>query len=174
MKTTLQTKQKKGFTLIELLIVMAIIAVLAGLGVVGFGTVQDRQLRARAELQMELLQVALEEYKADVGDYPNLVDGSLFDALYGFGAQNKNKEGEEASVDSPALRIYMPQLDPNAKKSMVSDDGSRNIIDPWGNNWIYRRGEDSGAQNPDFDLFSVGKDGQTGDPATERDDIQNW
>jgi hypothetical protein len=52
------------------------------------------------------------------------------------------------------------------------------IIDPWGNNYRYRKG--TNAQNPDFDLWSMGKDGKTNTatPSTtqtdNKDDIRNF
>jgi hypothetical protein len=54
------------------------------------------------------------------------------------------------------------------------------IKDPWGNEYRYRKG--TNAQNPDFDLWSCGKDGLTnfGPSASDiqdpknKDDIRNF
>ena len=67
----------RGFTLIEILIVIAIIAILAGLLLRTAGYVQKKGAVSRAEAEMSALTVALENYKADHGDYPqgSNVDG---------------------------------------------------------------------------------------------------
>ena len=60
----------RGFTLIEILIVIAIIAILAGLLLRTAGYVQKKGAVSRAEAEMSALTVASENYKADHGDYP--------------------------------------------------------------------------------------------------------
>ena len=61
---------KRSFTLIELLVVIAIIAILAGLILNTAGYIQQKGRTSRAEAEMAALAVALENYKADNGDYP--------------------------------------------------------------------------------------------------------
>ena len=65
-----------GFTLIELLVVIIILGLLAGLvGPRLFGRVgQSKQAAARA--QIELLGAALDQYRLDVGTYPQSVAGT--------------------------------------------------------------------------------------------------
>ena len=60
----------RAFTLIELLVVIAIIAILAGLLLNTAGYIQKKGAMSRAETEMAALTVALENYKADNGDYP--------------------------------------------------------------------------------------------------------
>ncbi|MEY2906775.1 MAG: PilD-dependent protein PddA [Verrucomicrobiota bacterium] len=60
----------EGFTLIELLIVITIIAILAGLVLSTAGYVQKKGARSRAEAEIAAMGTALENYKADFGDYP--------------------------------------------------------------------------------------------------------
>lgn len=95
-------------------------------------------------------------------------------------------------VDVPkATRIYLPELDPtNSKQGWVDPATSTTpptsvpIKDPWGSQYCYRTAtNDKGTanadtQNPDFDLWSVGKDvksvpGTTSDPSN-KDDIKNF
>jgi type II secretory pathway pseudopilin PulG len=72
-----------------------------------------------------------------------------------------------------ATRIYLPELDPtNSKQGWVdpvtgTPPASTTIKDPWGNQYCYRTatnangGANATTQNPDFDLWSMGKDGKT-------------
>src|SRR5437899_12384780 len=62
---------QRGFTLIELLVVIIVLGLLVGLvGPRLFGRVgQSKQAAARA--QIELLGAALDQYRLDIGSYPN-------------------------------------------------------------------------------------------------------
>ena len=60
----------RGFSLVELLVVVAVIAILAGVVLQTAGYVQRRGATARAEAEIKALEAALESYKADFGDYP--------------------------------------------------------------------------------------------------------
>ncbi len=64
-----------GFTLIELLVVMSIIALLAGLTLSTVQYAQNKAARDRAKAEISALELALESYKVDNGDYPR-DDGS--------------------------------------------------------------------------------------------------
>ena len=99
-----------GFTLIELLIVVIILGVLAGLvGPRLFGRVgQSRQAAAR--VQIELLGAALDQFKLDVGRYPNSQEG--LQAL-------QQSPGNAPGWDGPYLKKDIPR-------------------DPWGNPYQYK------------------------------------
>jgi type II secretion system protein G len=66
----MKNKKHQGFTLIELLIVITIIAILAGLILSTAGYAQKKGARSRAEAEIAAIGAALENYKADNGDYP--------------------------------------------------------------------------------------------------------
>jgi general secretion pathway protein G len=98
-----------GFTLIELLVVVIVLGLLVGLvGPRLFGRVgQTKQATAKA--QIELLGAGLDQYRLDVGSYPNTSQG--LDALQkNPGTQNWN---------GPYLKKAVPK-------------------DPWGNVYKYR------------------------------------
>lgn len=99
-----------GFTLIELLVVIIILGLLAGLvGPRLFGRVgQSKQAAARA--QIELFGAALDQYRLDVGSYPQSAAG-LDGLIKNPGASNWNG--------------------PYLKKSAVPKD-------PWGNPYKYK------------------------------------
>lgn len=65
--------KKKGFSLIELLIVIAIIAILSGVGLASFSGTQKRGRDARRQADLESVRSALELYRADNSStgYPN-------------------------------------------------------------------------------------------------------
>ena len=98
-----------GFTLIELLVVVIVLGLLVGLvGPRLFGRVgQTKQATAKA--QIELLGAGLDQYRLDVGAYPNTSQG--LDAMQrNPGVQNWN---------GPYLKKAVPK-------------------DPWGNPYKYR------------------------------------
>lgn len=176
-----------AFTLIELMAVIVIIVILAGLVVGGMGFVTDRQAKEKAKTQIKLLEKALEDYKLDNGTYPIATNAEgktstniLFQRLYWDGAKT-----------TPPGKIYLAELDPTTNRQGWTEGTGANtkIIDPWGQEYRYRSGVDASgatnanAQNPDFDLWSIGKDGQTNhtNPTLQgaigkpnRDDIRNF
>ena len=65
-------KSIKAFTLVELLVVMAIIGVLASLGVASFRTAQMRGRDAQRKSDLKQVSHSLELYYADYGKYPTV------------------------------------------------------------------------------------------------------
>ena len=189
---SIQRSGRAAFTLIELLAVITIIVILAGLVVTGMGFVNERQAKEKARVQIALISKALEEYKLDTGNYPATADAAtgvgqsaeLFKALYfdsdGDGAGNTDQ------------KVYIAEFDPvTNKQGWTSGTASvtTKIIDPWGNEYRYRSAFAASAanaapapnpstQNPDFDLWSSGKDGRstpaTATDKTNNDDIKNF
>jgi general secretion pathway protein G len=102
-------RDQRGFTLIELLVVIIVLGLLVGLvGPRLFGRVgQSKQAAARA--QIELLGAALDQYRLDVGSYP---DGNV---------------GLEALQRNPNVNNWNG---PYLKKAVPKD--------PWGNPYRYR------------------------------------
>jgi prepilin-type N-terminal cleavage/methylation domain-containing protein len=160
-----------AFTLIELMVVITIIIILAGLVVGGMEYANQRSASEKAKTQIALLSKGIEEYKLDMGGYPATgnITGSLttsagsstsaiiFNALY-FAPLSANQ------------RIYLPELDPaTSKQGWTTGTASATTIitDPWGNQYCYRSAisatgaTNSATVNPDFDLWSMGKDSKT-------------
>lgn len=61
---------ERGFTLVELLVVMSIIAVLAGLSVVGMRSVFERSHVGSVEHDISLFRTAIESFNQEMRDYP--------------------------------------------------------------------------------------------------------
>ena len=70
MRETMNCKKTMGFTLIELLIVVAIIAILAGIALVNFMAAQTRAKVSRAKAEIKTVVLALESYYVDYNAYP--------------------------------------------------------------------------------------------------------
>jgi len=182
-----------AFTLIEMMVVITIIIILAGLVVGGMEYANQRSATEKAKTQIALLSKGIEEYKLDMGAYPRTDDNTaiagdvseqLYNALFKDGYDYTSPTTPPANW-TKAMKIYLSELDPrNTKQGWVTTTttatpaASLKILDPWGNNYRYRKG--TNAQNPDFDLWSIGKDSKTNennpsmtDPMNV-DDIRNF
>jgi general secretion pathway protein G len=123
----------RGFTLIELMLVVAVIAVLAGLMLAAMGGVQSRAARNRAEAEISAMEVALDRYKSRNGDFP--------------------------AVDNSARRLTEalgPYLDLNSGQS----NSTGQLVDPFGTAYFYSYPPQNNFVKPD--IASAGSDGQSG------------
>jgi len=176
-----------AFSLIEMLAVISIIVILASIVIGGMGFVTEKQAKAKAQIQMALLSKALEEYKLDLGVYPPTINSPkgegnskiLFKALY-WDSNNDGLGAPEGDAPGDAnQKIYLQELDPAMNKqgwTSGKPSVTTKIIDPWGNEYRYRSAVDAAGKpnsntlNPDFDLWSMGKDGKT-NPAMPKDKV---
>jgi prepilin-type N-terminal cleavage/methylation domain-containing protein len=78
---SLSQRNRRGFTILELLIVVAIIAVLASLGLGALRNAIQRAEVARAETQIQSINAALAMYHADLRIYPKRQQGTTPDEL---------------------------------------------------------------------------------------------
>jgi prepilin-type N-terminal cleavage/methylation domain-containing protein len=171
-----------AFTLLELLIVIAIIAVLAGVVLATAGYVQKNGKRSRAEAEIAAMSAALENYKADNGAYPSDAVTNNFDvttATIADYAAPSLKLYDYLSGDTdydriPEAKGYFP-FKPNQLSPVEQTKAVTSIRDPFGNPYAYSTMKASNpslnGHNPTFDLWSVG-DGTAGTDETKW--IKNW
>jgi general secretion pathway protein G len=140
------TSSPAGFTLIELLVVIVIIGLLAGLVAPQvLGRISEAKSET-ARTQIEMLSVALDNYRLDNGSYPTTEQG--LEAL----RTAPTREPVSRNWRGPYLRKEVP-------------------LDPWDRPYVYKS---PGEQNKGgFDLLSLGRDGRPGGE-DEDADILSW
>jgi general secretion pathway protein G len=138
--------QSAGFTLIEVLVVITVIAILASIVTpMVFRNVGDAK-RSTMRAQVEIFGLALDTYRLDNDYYPSTSQG--LEAL-------RTLPGGE-----PAARNWRG---PYLKKAIP--------LDPYGRAYLYRS---PGEANPnEYDLQSLGRDGQPGGSGEDAD-VTSW
>jgi len=135
-----------GFTLLEILVVIIVLGLLAALvGPRILGRVSEAKT-ATARTQIELLGIALDNYRLDNGSYPTTEQGL-------------------AALEAKPAREPLPfnWRGPYLKKAVP--------LDPWGRAYIYRS---PGEHTPTaYDLLTLGRDGRPGGEAEDAD-ITSW
>lgn len=139
-------RKQAGFTLIELMVVVVIIAILAGLVIPRFMGETDKAKQAKAKMQIESLESALKMYKLDNGSYPT------------------TEQGLKALVETPSVG----NLPKNWRQGGYLEKG-KVPKDPWDHEYVYV----SPGSHGDFDLSSLGADGEPGGEEFDKD-INNW
>ncbi len=147
MKIIKQSKKRQaGFTLIELMVVIVILGLLAGIILPRFLGESDKAKQQTARVQMAVLETALKMYKLDNGGYPT------------------TEQGLKALVEAPTVG----NLPKNWRKGGYLEKG-KVPKDPWKNDFVYVCPGSHG----DFDLTSLGADGEAGGEEFDKD-INNW
>lgn len=125
---------QRGFTLLELLVVMVIIGLLASyVGPRYFSQIGKSEVKT-AQMQIESLSKALDQYRLDVGRYPSTEQGLL--------ALNERPTGV-ARWGGPYLKKDVPP-------------------DPWGKPYVYRQPGEHGEFDL-FSYGKDGVEGGTGE-----------
>ena len=136
-----------AFTLIELMVVIVILGILAVFVVPRLTKRPEDARVTKAKVEISNLEQALELYYLDNGRYPETDQGlSALVAKPGSGDDLRNWREDGYLV-----------------KGKLPDD-------PWGNPYVYIS---PGLNNTDFDLYSLGKDGEEGGESYDAD-ITNW
>ncbi|MFO0509867.1 MAG: type II secretion system major pseudopilin GspG [Gammaproteobacteria bacterium] len=135
----------RGFTLIEIMVVVVIIGLLAAFIVPRVMGRVDEARVTKTRTDIQALETALAMYRLDTARLPS------------------TDQGLKALVTKPddtTVRNWKP----GGYLARVSTD-------PWGNEYRYAY---PGSRGREYDLWSMGPDGQGGTPETDRDNIGNW
>lgn len=136
---------QSGFTLIEIMVVVVIIGLLAAFIVPQvLGRVDDARI-TKVQGDIRAIETALTMYRLDTARYPSTAQGLR--ALV-------------QKPDDPTVRNWKP-----------GGYLSRASRDPWGNDYRYAY---PGSRGREYDLYSLGPDGQEGTDESDKDNVGNW
>lgn len=146
----MKNPSRAGFTLLELLVVITIIAILAGLVLNTAGYMQKKAARSRAEAEIAALAAALENYKADTGDYPTGTNGSAT----GTTTPGTNNAFLRAALAPTTGKVYF-----EFPKGMGTNtnlmETNQPVLDPFGEGYGYMYpGSPSRSGTTFFDLWT--------------------
>ena len=144
-ETQVTRRAARGFTLIEIMVVVVIIALLAAFIVPRVLDRVDEARITKARGDLQSLETALAMFRLDNARYPTTLQGL---------------EALAKKPEDPAIRNWKP----GGYIAKISRD-------PWGNVYRYQL---PGVHGREFDLYSLGPDGQEGSPDTDRDNLGNW
>ncbi|MDD4957069.1 MAG: type II secretion system major pseudopilin GspG [Candidatus Omnitrophica bacterium] len=132
----------KGFTLIEILLVVVIISALASMVVPRLTgrSEKAKEAIARADITANI-PTALKLYELDNGSFP------------------ATEQGLKSLLEKPRT----PPMPRNWSGPYVE---GKNLMDPWGREYMYRY---PGSHGTDYDLYSLGKNG-----VDDETNITNW
>ena len=147
MRKFLKPVSADGFTLLELLVVLVILGTLAGFVTYRYLEAPEKAKIVRAQQDIEAISGALKMFKIHNGFFPTTEQG--LEALV-----RKPETGRPAKNWQDGGYI---------EKGKVPRDS-------WGNDF---KDLSPGIHNPDFDLWSMGPDGEDGGEG-ENTDINNW
>ena len=134
----------RGFTLIEIMVVVIIIGLLAAVIVPSVISKVEEARVAKAKQDIQSLETALTLFRLDNSKYPT------------------TEQGLSALTQQPT--------DPSIRHWKPGGYIQRITKDPWGFDYQYIT---PGTHSKDFDLFSLGADGQVGGEGNDAD-IGNW
>jgi prepilin-type N-terminal cleavage/methylation domain-containing protein len=183
-------KRSGSFTLVELLVVIAVILILAGLGLSAGEGVMNRAERSRTRAEIQAMAAALESYKADNGIYPSYDIGlTTNNYVSADGTVGSYQNSSELLYQSLAGKTNFTDTTNNAGKiymSFKADQVGNNtagldtyVQDAFGYSYGYNTGSTSTHDVPYngwgfYDLWSTGGALSSATPPTNAAWISNW
>ena len=159
-------RHRSGFSLIELLVVVAIIVILAGITIGALIKVNKASDIKKTRVTLKNIRLKLEEYANDNnGIYP-VGDDASSAAIFRVLSGDSTGQGK-----APEQEVYWSELNNNKNPALIgTEQGKKVILDGFGNSIRYRAALDSTGNivedvknDGDFDLWSVGPDGEPSD-----------
>lgn len=144
MVVTMGPSRSSGFTLIEIMVVIVILGILATLIIPKIMDRPDEARRTKAALDIQAIGQALDLYRLDNSSYPTTEQG--LDAL-----------------------TKKPTVEPIPKQWRQSGYLAKLPKDPWDRAYVYM----SPGVHGDYDLVSLGSDGELGGTGSAAD-IESW
>lgn len=140
----ISNKKQDGFTLIEIMVVVVILGILASVVVPRIMDRPDTARITKARLDIQSLEGALNQYRLDNFVYPT------------------TEQGLEALVEKPSGDPEPTNWNKGGYVKSLPND-------PWNRPYLYL----SPGEKGEFDLYSLGADGQSGGEDASAD-IGNW
>jgi prepilin-type N-terminal cleavage/methylation domain-containing protein len=177
MKMKMKTRWTRSFTLVELMVVVAVIAVLAGLVLGGAGAVRQRAARGQAKAEVSAIEAGLARYQIDFGSYPSSTGISPSGANYPASPSGYSTAGQVLFTNLWGAATYATPSGGkqylSVKPSMVNTSGVNYFIDPWGYAYgYYWSGSSSLYGGAVPDVWSTG--GQSGTQTNRAKWITSW
>jgi general secretion pathway protein G len=138
------SRRSGGFTLIEIMVVVIIIGLLAAVIVPQVVSKVDEAKVAKAKADIQTLETALTMFRLDNSKYP--------------------------TTDQGLASLVQQPTDPTIRHWRPGGYVPRLSKDPWGFDYQYTS---PGTHSKDYDLYSLGADGQPGGEGMDAD-IGNW
>jgi prepilin-type N-terminal cleavage/methylation domain-containing protein len=157
----------RGFTLVEMLVVIAIIAILAGLSLAALSYARRTANERATTATILLLQQAIERYESDFHDFPSS-EGDVTGIL---GAENLWRCLNTDKKEGPYLKSG------DVRTCDSNRNGDPEPCDAWNRPIIYIHHRDYQNRNPQkrtFRLISAGIGGEFESGAPGTDDLCNW
>ncbi len=139
-----RSRRQRGFTLIEIMVVVVIIGLLAAVIVPQLMGNVDQARVAKARQDIQAIETALTMFRLDNSKYPT------------------TDQGLKSLIQQPT--------DPSIRNWRPGGYVKKPSRDPWGNDYQYVY---PGTHGTEYDLFSLGADGQPGGENLDAD-IGNW
>jgi prepilin-type N-terminal cleavage/methylation domain-containing protein len=177
-------RRPAAFTLIELLIVIAIIAILAGLAFPALQGALNGGKKAQARNDVQQIAAAIRAFDLEYGRMPvSNVSNSSDDNSGDFYTEDskgiiKALTAQDDTLNPRKIMFLEPRQAKN-NKSGVAEDGT--FYDPWGKSYVIKldsnyngKTEYYGVRYTKAIVFSFGPNGQRDDPRTSNEDIGNF